>query len=370
MALPAGRDQVMDIQYRSFDKARDYADQRSLFRLSFPETIATPAETDAHFSWKFESNPAQPQSYQYVAAEPTGVVGYYAAIPFSYSVDGTAMNSGMLCDVMTHPERRGKGIFASIGQFGTGEMKRAGLSFTTAYPIRAEGMSSHLKVGWKPVQSLPLYLRVLGVRSLLPASLRFLSPLLNPVVRLLQAWTLPVPNGYSTQVLTRDEFLADYCENDGEYPRLLAQWLPRQGNALLKGADFLRWRTGAPGTEYLFITLRHDDRLVGLAIARPTQLKNVETLALLDFMVLAEHAKGSTALHARLRQVARRSGKDTVACMCSRQSAKRYRFAGSAYVRSHLAFTLIVKKLDEGIADELVYSESRWQPFWLDSDDL
>ena len=360
----------MAIEYRVFDKPRDYRRQRELFQLSFPDTLGMPAETDAHFAWKFESYPTQTPSYQYVATEPYDLVGYYAAIPFTYSVDGKPTPCGMVCDVMTHPDRRGKGIFTRIGHFATGEMQREGLGFTTGYPIRPEVIPGHLKVGWKMVQPLPVYVRVLGVGSLLPRPLRFLARAIDPLVWLLQAWTLSSPAGYDTEVLQRDEFLSRHSDGDGEYAVFLERWAGQHGNALLKTCDFLRWRTGAPGTQYLLVTLRHEKKLAGLAIVRPVRMKGVETLALLDFMVLKEHSQGSKALHNQLRYIARAYRKDVVACMCSSPSAKLYRFTRSAYIRTHLVFNLIVKKLDDRIPDDALYSPARWHVFWLDSDDL
>jgi len=360
----------MQIEYRAFEKSLDYLQQRRLFSLSFPEAVDTPVETDAHFAWKFESYPASPPAYQYVAAEPTDIVGYYAALPFTYSLDGVKSNCAMVCDVMTHPERRGLGIFSRIGRFATDALQANGLGFTTGYPIRSEVIPGHIKVGWKKVKTLPVYLRVLGVRSFLPRAFGFLAPMLDPVLRLIQACSVPAPSGYTTEVLSREAFLECHSKDDSEYTMLLGTWAGQQGNILLKTCPFLRWRTGAPGTEYLFVTLRHQGSLVGLAIARPVPMKGVETLALLDFMVLPEHARGSTALHQQLCRAAREYRMDAVACMCSRESAKIYRFASSGYLRTHLVFTLIVKKLDQGIADQSLYSAHRWNPFWLDSDDL
>lgn len=361
----------MEIQYRAFDKPRDYASQRDLFRLSFPDTAGTPVDSDAHYAWKFETYPSLHPSFQYVASEPDGLVGYYAAIPYAYSLDGTTVTSAMVCDVMTHPDRRGKGIFTRIGHFATAELAREGAGFAIGYPIRPEVIPGHLKVGWKPVQRLPVYMRVLGARSLLPGPLQFLAPLIRSVASLLQAWSLFPVAGYSTQVEHRDVFLSRHTGNDGgEYAGLLQAWISQNPNALLKTCEFLRWRTAAPGTGYSFVSLRQQDKLVGLAIARPVTMKGVDTLAVLDYMVLAEHARGSRAIHQRLRQLALEQQKDIVACMCSPRSARMLGFAGSAYVRTPYVFTLIVKKLDERITDEKLYSGDRWNVFWLDSDDL
>jgi GNAT superfamily N-acetyltransferase len=361
----------MTIEYRVFDETLDHESQRQLFRLSFPETAGTSVEGDAHQHWKFGAYPATPPSYQYVASETGGLVGYYAAIPYAYSVDGVRTTCAMVCDVMTHPDRRGKGIFTRIGHYATAELAHEGLGFASGYPVRPEVIPGHLKVGWKQVEQLPVYLRVLGLRSLLPSSLRFLAPALDPLAWLAQAWVRDRRAGYEAEVLERREFLERHADGaPGEYAAFLAAWMPRSGNALYKTMDFLRWRTGAPDTRYLFVTLRHRGVLVGVAITRPVAMKGVETLAVLDLMVLPGHARGSRVLHGALRRLARREEKDAVACMCSRASAKAHGFAASGYLRTPYAFTLIIKKLDAAIPEENLYSGERWQVFWLDSDDL
>ena len=123
----------MEIVYRPYTDL-DYKNQRKLFELSFPEAIGTPATGDLHYQWKFGSFPSEIPSYQYVATEPTELVGYYAAIPYQYQINGLTnkmiFTCGMVCDVMTHPDRRGKGIFTKIGHYATDEMKLKNLSFT------------------------------------------------------------------------------------------------------------------------------------------------------------------------------------------------------------------------------------------------
>ena len=361
----------MEIEYRAFEKSRDYPSQRSLFRMSFPETLGTPTGSDAHYEWKFEGYPATGHSRQYVAAEPEGLVGYYAAIPYPYSVDGAPVTCAMVCDVMTHPDRRGKGIFTRIGRFATSRLADEGMGFASGFPIRPEVIPGHLKVGWKQVQQLPVYMRVLGAGSLLPPRLRFLSGTARAIASLLQSWSLLPVAGYSTDVERRHDFFHRHPHGeDGELPAFIGRWASHRPNVLRKSRDFLKWRTGAPGADYVFVSLRHHGKLVGLAVARPTNMKGVEALAILDCMILRGHEHGCRAIHQELRRIACRLGKDVVACMCSARSARELRFFGSAYMRTPYAFTLIIKKLDERISDEKLYVADRWNVFWLDSDDL
>ncbi len=359
----------MEAEYRAFSRETDYPSQRKLFSLSFPETRGTAVDTDAHYQWKFGAFPCPVHSYQYVAAELEELTGYYAAIPYEYSVDGKVLRCGMVCDVMTHPERRGKGIFTKLGKYATEQLAVEGLGFTTGYPIRPEVIPGHLKVGWKIVCELPMYLRPMGVTSLLPPALRFIAALANPLLRVVQRLLVRANKDYEVNVLSRDVFLGTVAVGR-EYANFLSAWLAEGKNALVKSPAFLAWRTAAPETDYRFLALRKEGELVGLAICRPTTLKNVESLAVLDFMVLEKHLHGAVALHVALGDLAVALGKDAVVCMSSRHWAGRYRFARCLYISTPAVFSLIVKKLDASIPDARLFAEDRWHLFWIDSDDL
>ena len=356
----------MIIDYQHF-KNDDYTKQRKLFELSFPETVGTSIIEDRHYKWKFNQFPSEVNSYQYIASEPDELVGYYAAIPYQYQINSKIYSCGMVCDVMTHPDRRGKGIFTKIGYYATNEMKLAGLGFTTGYPIRPEVIPGHIKVGWKIVFEMPMYLRIVGLKTLLPKPLSFLAPFLNFFVRILQSWTLIPSSNFQVLNLSREDFLKNHTS---AYEIFLQTWLSEQNNALIKSPAFLEWRTGAPDSIYRFLVLKKNINIVGLSIARPTNLKGVESLAVLDFMVLKEYYRGAKSIHQALWKMAQAYNKDVIVCMTSRSWAKSYNFFSSLYVKTPAVFSLIVKKLDENIHDKELFDMTKWHLFWIDSDDV
>jgi hypothetical protein len=148
----------MAITYQLFDHTKDLARQRALFCESFPENVGTSSESNAHYFWKFHSFPGALKSYEFGAYAENELIGYYAAIPYRYEISGEVKSCGMVCDVMTHPKMRGQGVFAGIGNFSTQSMKEAGVDFTTGYPIRPGVIPGHLKVGWKIIFDLPMYI--------------------------------------------------------------------------------------------------------------------------------------------------------------------------------------------------------------------
>lgn len=357
----------MDIEYRPI-AGSDHAAQRALFHLSFPETEDQLAGSQAHYAWKFREFPADPPAHEFVGEDDGTIAAYYAALPFAYRVDGVARTAAMVCDVMTHPGWRGRGLFTGIGRYATGQLADRGLAFATGYPVRPEVLPGHLKVGWKIVQRMPVWLRPLRTRSLLPKRLAFLAPLLDPWVRLVQ-WRGGFAAGYEVRTMGADAFLGP----DGpsrDYTDFLERWSKAVPNALAKDLDFLRWRLGAPGTAYQVALLYCAGRLVGMAIARSTVLRGRACLALLDIMIEPQGLRGAARLHHALASMARDAGLDGVACMAHRRWARSYRFAAAGFLPTPAVFSLIVKKLDPALPDASVYSEDRWHVFWLDSDDL
>ena len=274
-----------------------------------------------------------------MAIEPKELVGYYAALPYIYQIDGQPIACGMVCDVMTHPDRRGKGIFTKIDHYSTSEMKKNNLAFTTGYPIRPEVIPGHIKVGWKIVQEMPIYLRLVGTKTLLPKAVQFLAPLLNIFVILAQSWTLISFSKYQVETLLKEDFFRNY---KNLYQDFLKTWLAEQDNALIKSLPFSEWKTGAPESIYRFLVSMKGQQMVGVSIVRLTVLRSVDSLAILDFMILREHFPAAKTIHQALWRTAREFKKDVIVCMTSSQWAINYKFLGSLYVKTLAIFSFIV----------------------------
>src|SRR5436305_445431 len=95
-------------------------------------------------------------------------------------INGTKTTCGMVCDVMTHSSTRGRGVFTELGRFSLKNLGSQGVGFVSGYPIRAEVLPGHLKVGWNVAFCLPLYAKVLKTNaSLRRAGLAVFAPLAN-----------------------------------------------------------------------------------------------------------------------------------------------------------------------------------------------
>ena len=363
----------MDLEFKPFNASTQLPQQRELFRDCFPEANGSSVDSVEHYQWKFHSYPSSPPSYEYAVwgTDPRKMLGYYAALPFRYSISGKIFSCGMVCDVMTHSASRGQGIFTKIGRYATDDLKAKGIDFTSGYPIRPEVLPGHIKVGWRIAQELPMYLKVLRCDAFLKNSLaRYFAPLLNIGVRLATIATRPrvrTTGEMSVTTESANEFLA---REDGTYESLFTRWSASRPVHLIKDREFLRWRLNAPGSEYHIISVKVGAELGAMAILRCTTLKDIPCLAVLDVMTTEKEPSITKLLIRAMEDFASARSCQAIAAMMSRQSAYRALFPRHGFIKTPFVFKLIIKPLSERAMLSRLLETSSFDVMWIDSDDL
>ncbi|HTA04858.1 MAG TPA: GNAT family N-acetyltransferase [Solirubrobacteraceae bacterium] len=356
------------MEFGEFEQAERLTEQRALFEDAFPENKGAPPASVETYRWKFHGFPASPPSYEYMATEDGKMVGYYAAIPYAYRIGGSTRRVGMACDVMTHSQARGKGVFTALGRYSLAEMQQAGVDLMTGYPIRPGVMGGHLRVGWSIAFELPMYLHPLRSNAILRSKrLAWLAPPVNVGIRFFQSLLRSGASSAEMSVnvgpapeLLRSEAFADFVQ----------RWSQSVPNHLMKSEDFYAWRLGAPGAQYQAFLVQRGEQVVAAAVAREQDLQGIPSVALLDLMMAdgEEHALG--LLYRAIEDEARRLGVEAVVTMMSKHSAKRYRLARHGFLKSPFTFKLIVRTLREDMSARDLCREADWHLMWIDSDDL
>lgn len=359
----------MEINFSSFDKFKKLSEQRDLFRLSFPEAIGTSTEGEEHYNWKFHSFPSERKSYEYIAENDGELVGYYAAIPYRYKIQGEINTCAMVCDVMTHPKMRGRGVFTKIGNYSTKEMKNEGLMFTTGYPVRPEVIPGHLKVGWEVAFDLPMFLCPVRANDILKIKrLGLLSPFVNLCLTVFHALINLTSSRSLKDVELVDKALVNEID-DQKLLELIKKWERQIDHPLVKDSDFLRWRFGAPDVDYRLVGIKYKGNYTAVAFARVTNLQGVDSLAILDLMIDEEYFSHKDILFKFLKKVAIIHDATVVAGITSKYWYKKYQLLKNGYLKSPVVFKFICKILnfdDNGT----FLDEKKWHLMWIDSDDL
>ncbi|MCU1488988.1 MAG: hypothetical protein JWM85_393 [Acidimicrobiaceae bacterium] len=355
------------MEFAHFDHRERLSQRQELFEDAFPENKGTALASVEHYLWKFHHAPAAPPSYEYEATEDGKMLGYYAAIPYPYQLGDRNVRGGMVCDVMTSSQARGKGVFTELGRYALAEMQAANVSFVTGYPIRPEVMGGHLRAGWQVAFQLPMYLRPLKANAILKSKhLSLLTPVANLAIAAYQALRAARPQeGYEPSVGAPRELL-----RSRSFEAFVEEWSKSVRNHLVKSPDFYDWRLSAPGTEYRAFLVYRDEAVVAAAVARRSLLHGIPSFALLDLMVLKGEERALPTLYRHVDNEAKRHGAEAIVTMMSTLRAREYRLTRFGFLRSPFTFKLIVRALSDAVAVEEISAERDWHLMWIDSDDL
>jgi len=360
----------MDIDFQNFDPKTGLGAQRELFKECFPECIGTPTISVNHYNWKFHSKKGEVQSAEYIAVAGNDMLGYYAAIPYYYKFNNSVLKAAMVCDVMTGVKARGKGVFTKLGIYSTNEFAKQGFDFTTGYPIRNEVIPGHLKAGWEQYFELPLYGRFISFNTFLSKKrIGFLAPLANAGfslrTSLLNLFFLP-----RNRQLIIENSSSDNIGRIAGLNEFYRKWETETPISLIKDPDFLKWRLGAPEKTYHVITLRDQDVIVGVLIAREVEKEGVPCMGILELAMLKDYHKYAYILTDELTKTAKRAGAELLLVMMGKRWFEKYKLSHNGFLKTPFKFFLIIKQLNPAISAEILKNEDNWHLMWIDSDDL
>jgi hypothetical protein len=361
----------MSINFRKFDFKSELAIQRALFLECFPEHSESSIISNEHYLWKFQSKPGWIPSAEYVAIdEQKDLLGYYAAIPYQYCVNGKTTEAAMVCDVMTGVKARGNGVFTKLGIYSTDSFKKLGFDFTTGYPIRKEVIPGHIKAGWSINHELPLYARFIKFDSFLKnKKLGFTVPIVNAVYWLMTSFFEFIFR-FRTKAVITENYLSSQIEEIVGLDEFYEKWGSQLTISLKKSSEFLNWRLGAPQKKYHVVIARKQTKIIGVLIAAEIRREGVPCVAILDLSVLEGEYPVSNLLTYQIMQIGKRNGAELLLIMLAKKWYLKYRLFAHSFLKTPFTFYLIIKKLNDRIADEILNNENNWHLTWIDSDDL
>jgi len=282
-------------------------------------------------------------------------VTFYGVLPREYSFEGVNRELGLVVDVLSVPEMRGRGLFVSSGFAALKVLETTAISSVIGFPIRPEVMPGHLKVGWKVNFSMPVYVYPIGsgpAHGFLPnikkTILKFLYKALTP---------LRFSSRRSVSELSVNEFVTDT-----DVQQFFSSQ-PVVGNiSLVKNPYFLKWRLSKPNARYTCFVLRGPG-VNATAVVRIMNIGGYQTLAIVDFESLS--VKNSRALMSHIAAFAARLRCDLIGFCSNKSNFKRLGLRRFGFLISPKNFKVITRSIGQSNYS-LIEQFSRIT--WLDSD--
>jgi len=174
-----------------------------LWKLTFDQEM-----NQALWRWKYFDNP-YPQALLLCESENEEILALYGGIPFKGSRNGKAVVIVQLMDIMSHPDFRGKGLFARTGKaFFEIFCNKNSAEILYGFPGKFHFELGKRILGYAPLENRVTYLK--GDTSVLaskkPPSLLSIKQIENPGEQFDRLWE-KCSIDYPYAVVRRSEFL-------------------------------------------------------------------------------------------------------------------------------------------------------------------
>lgn len=209
----------------------------------------------AFYFWKYYENP-EGEVIAHVAKDENGnLVGFWGMIPDSYYINSEKVTVYHVCDSMTHPRYRRQGIFESLANLGTDELRERGNLLVKVFPGQMAHPAYGQKLGWRDFGR---------IRPSFKVSLQ---------LQLERIWHRLTPTGGTGRIVESDTIPEDINEID----RLRSTRFP-----IIKtcNKNYLDWRLREPGLRHTITYCYQGGKLQGYCI---TCVENKSVLLIKDF---------------------------------------------------------------------------------------
>ncbi len=275
----------------------------------------------------------------------------------------------MVCDIMVAKNVRGQGVFTRLGNYSIENLHEEGLNFITGNPIRPEVIPGHKKSGWEDPFILPMYGKFLSIKSFFISKrfkkiflfFDFILRLWNWVLMLNKNLTEDIEVEYynNTQIDSIKGLELFFNKLNSEIP-----------NYLIKNISFLKWRFGAPKSNYSIVVLRKDKNIIAYSITTFMEKEGVPCMGVLDFAMLSGFEKYSSILLEKNEIIAKKGNAELILIMIGKNWAKKFKFFVNGYIKTPYNFTFIFKILNNFTDSDQLKCELNWHLMWIDFDNL
>lgn len=122
-----------------------------LSKLTFPHLNLSLTD----WRWRYMENPAGPAVIM-LAWDGVQLVGHYALSPAALTYGGEPLRAIQSMLTMTHPDYRGRGIFANMARQAYAKAAADGFGLLFGFPNRASHQGFLRKLGWYTMYEIPM----------------------------------------------------------------------------------------------------------------------------------------------------------------------------------------------------------------------
>ena len=345
----------MNLEFHSLDLPAQVDVLKSLLKQGFPESNESELFSSSMLDWKFVKSTGFRHSF--VGSVDNSPVSFYGVLPRQYTFKGTTHVVGLVVDVLSIPEMRGRGLFVSSGHAVMKQLEESKISCVIGFPIRPEVLPGHLKVGWHVRFIMPVYVYPIGSRK----ESGWPQKIIGTLFRVLYIALSPLR--FAGKVEVQESSGVQFAHD----PRVEKFMTDRPTNCVIslqKNPEFLKWRLSRPDATYSCFTLG-EDQVSAFVVSRVMDFEGFQTLAILDIDGSSKIA--IKRLMAYAIRYARDEKCDLIAFCSNKSNFKRLGLRRIGFLNSLKKFRVITRTIGDSTTD---FTEKFSRLTWMDSDTL
>jgi GNAT superfamily N-acetyltransferase len=291
------------------------------------------------FRWKHWENPFG-RSYVLVAEAEGRIVGLRALMRWTFCSRDRMIPAVRAVDTATHPDYQGKGIFSRLTREAV-EALRGDVDLIFNTP-NEKSLPGYLKMGWRIVGKIPISVRV-----------RSLPRIVGGLRDLRRA-----PSSHQLGPVADAERAMDVLSDPG-IGSLLEETFATSDARLgtRKGAEYLRWRYGAPHIDYRGVREHSGGSLTGVGLFRVRPRGRLWESTVAEVIVRPRDTGTARRL---IRKIVEAASVDHLTCYFPPGSVARRGARQAGFLPAPRRMTFVMNQLSQGRMRPDPYQLASW----------
>ncbi len=325
----------------------------------------TPPEFSRKLQWLYHGTPYGAR-LQLVGLNKNAITAHYGAMPIPFRYKGSMLVGGLASNLVVDKECRKDGPFFSLQKRFLKDYPTLGYSFVFGAVTRPGVLEPHLRMGWKKVGELPVFIRPMRSAACLREKIgsHLVSSLFTPLCWI-GDWVARLaflPAQTSPAVVEVSRF-------DDSFEELFQRWMECHPFCAYRTEKFLNWRyVDVPDRRYRIFAARVQGKPVGFMVLREMEMKQLKTLAIVDLVSLPGEKATFEALLRNAILEGYKSKVDAMAVALNPFHEQVHWLKRWGFVKGPHTFTLIVH-VPKGSEFQIDSNVVRlWPISWLEHD--
>lgn len=315
---------------------------------------------------RLHTNSVVDKRLQLLAHCSQGVIAHYGGISFNMKFYGNKLSAVLASNLVVDKDYRMQSPFFALQKEFIKSYPLKNYSFAYGAITREGVLNPHLRMGWKSLGTLRVYIRPIALNSIFSKliNIPMISTAVKFPLKLIQLlWDLIY---YHHQKMVKIEEVTSF---DDSISFLLDDWMKKKKICSERSVESLNWRfSNFEDRDYRIFVSQKNSTPSGYLVARLMPMKQFLCIAIVDLVVLNDDKTSFNALMKKCFSIAREEKADLVASALTDHDILKNSFHRAGFFTSKEKFTIVGHFPKNGFINLSNFNFADFHMNWFDHD--